>query len=312
MRKTITSAAVVAVTALASGAVAGPATATVPQTQQSEFAALRHAPTPEVPAGVKQFLGARVHQGLGLEASQTRRLTAPDGGSWDVTPGNGVICLFVESEQAGTCTSTVDALAGRLNIQFVEPSTDLKSDYVPTNTARFLAGVLPDGAVSTTATERLGAAAVAAKPNADGLYKLSSAGLIGTVTLHRAAKRSLKITPAFNAPKKKATANASWVYFDGIPSGYRYGYAFYGGLYGSRATITNIDIHSEDGNTICGNARNSPPGDNSWAGAFFCTNQNYSGATHAYGASPRSGYAGPGAPSASVLGGATEWYNSLA
>jgi hypothetical protein len=311
MRKSIISAAAAAFVAMASCATAGPATAALPQAP-SQFAALRHAPTSQVPSAAKQFLEGRPYRGLGLDVSQTRRIPAPDGGSWDVTPGDNVICLFVESEQAGICTSTADALAGRLNIQFVQPS-NLASDSVPTDTPRFQAGLLPDDAVSTTATASLGGATLSARPDANGLYRLASTGPVGIVTMHRAAKRSLKLTAAWSAPKPKPTAHAAGDYFDGIPPGHRGPYAYYTGLYGWQATITSISIMSYDGNTMCGNARNPQPpnGDGQWAGAFFCSAAQYWAVSHPYGGYHRSGWAGPGAPSASVLGGATEYYTSV-
>jgi hypothetical protein len=304
VRKGIISAVVVAVAAVASWAMAGPATAAVPQGQQLQFAALRHAPTSEVPEAVKHFAAGKHYQGLGLDVAQTRRIAAPDGGSWDVTPGNGYICLFVESQETGACATTADALAGRLTFHFVTPSTEVgKRDSVPSDTPRFQVGLVPDGVVATTATARLGGSAVAARPNPDGLYRLSSNGVVGAVTMHRAGGRSRLIT---TGAKKPAVAHAS--YMDGIPPGYWSGYAYFTGQYGNLATITDVSVDSLEGNTICGDARNP---DQSWAGLFFCTATTYVWLDHAYNGSHRYGYAGPGYPSASVYGAAREYYNSL-
>lgn len=309
MRSKIISAAVAALAAVASGAVAGPATAAPPDSQQSKFAALRHAPTPNVPAGVKRFLARRTDEGV--DVSQTRRVAAPDGGSWDVTPGDGHICLYVEREETGACATTADALAGRLTFLFVEPSTDPKVDSVPTDTPRFQVGLLPDGTASTSAKSRLSGDIVTAKSNSDGLYRLSSIGGLGAVTMHRATGRSLRITAAAKRmPAVKPGARAAYSGYITIPSPPWVGmpYAFYSGLYGAFATITNIRIGSWDTNTICGNARNP---NQTWGDNFFCTAAQYIQVDHAFNGTARSGWAGPGGYSASVLGVAWEWFNSI-
>jgi hypothetical protein len=299
---------VVAVAAVASGAVAGPATAAAPQSHQSQFAALRHAPTAAVPAAVTRFVSWRSNQGLGLDASQTRRIAAPDGGSWDVTPGDGYICLFVESQETGACTTTANALAGRLSFEFVKPSPDL--DSVPTATPRSQVGLLPDGMISTTATSRLGGGVVSAKANPDGLYRLSSIGATGAVTMHAASGRSrlIRDANAWHAPKTRAVAHAATSYWDGIPAGHGNGWAFYHEQYGSYATITGVDIDSFDGNTICGNTRDLSGG---WGSEFFCSSQPWVHVAHGYNGAHRSGWAGPGGLSASVYAGVYEVYNSL-
>lgn len=291
----------------------GSACAATTSGPQSRFAALRHAPAPKVPASVREFLRGPISQELGVDASETRRVAAPDGGSWDITPGAKGICLFVESEQTGTCAPMADALAGRLNIQFVEPSKapvaiDLAAPRVPADTPRFQAGLLPDDSVSTTANARL-EGAIAARPNRDGLYRLSGTGVIGQVTLHRLGRRSLAITapqrrsPSLFAPPKAHAASGP--YWDGIPPYHSNGWAFYGAEWGRWAGINWVTIFSSDTNNICGNAQNL---DGSWAGLYFCTTSPW-GNQHVYnGAILRRGYAGPGTPSASVLGAATQYY----
>lgn len=96
----------VAVTVLVAGVSAESASAGVPKIQRDGFAALRHAPSTSVPAEVKRFASSRAAAGFGIDVSETRRVAAPDGGSWDVLSGAAGICMFDETEQTGTCAST--------------------------------------------------------------------------------------------------------------------------------------------------------------------------------------------------------------
>jgi hypothetical protein len=292
------------------GALAVPATAAVPQAQQSHFAALRHAPASEVPKDVKGFLQYDSAKKMGVDPEQTRRVPAPGGGSAYVTPGEIGICLYVESEQTGTCAPTADALAGRLSMEFVEPDS---GDDVPIDTPRRKVGLLPDGAVKATGSARMSGPTVA-RPSADGLYRLSGTGIfVGNVTMHRAGKRPLLITAANKWPSTAKARKSNWCQPNGycgmdyIPPG-RNGWAYYGGLYGWTATITRVLIYSLDSNTICGNAKGANGG--AWAGAFFCTNSQF-GDYRNYDAAHRAGWAGPGGASASVYGVAAEQYFSL-
>lgn len=302
----------VVVIALAVGVSAESALAGVPQAQKDHFAALRHAPSSSVPAEVKRFATSEVPAGLGINPSETRRVAAPDGGRWDVLSGSEGICLFDESEQTGTCATTADAIAGRLSMLFVAPSqervTPGASYTVPENTPRHVVGILPDDALSVTASSAVGNS-LAARSNKDGLYRLSSsAGPVGTMTMRRAGNRAMKITPARQrgsaSVKARASACTPGINCAHAPipvSGRNYweNYAFYSGQWGTWSGVREVDIYSKDTNTICGNAYNP---DNTWAGNFFCINTTAYGIGHPYAGSLRIPWAGPGAPSASVLG----------
>lgn len=116
--------------------------------------------------------------------------------------------------------------------------------------------------------------------------------------MHRAGKRSLRLTAAWNqhkALKKSPTAHVACPCWDSIPAGHSEWRVFDTvGLYGTQARITLVWVQSHDGNWMCGNARNSPPyGDNLWAGLFFCSNNTTWQATHEYGNYPRSGWGAP-------------------
>jgi hypothetical protein len=306
-KRSVGALAVVALTGLVASGSAGASVSP----GQNKFAALRHAPTSAPPAAVAKFLKSQGERGVDVDVAQTRRVAAPGGGTWDVTPGDGVICLFVESEQTGGCVSTANALAGRLNFQFVEPSNDFgKAGSVPADTARSQVGLLPDDVVSTTASPKLGGAA-SARPNVNGLYRLSGTGDLGTVTVHRFNKRPTAITKALKwkaAPSTPTAKAASCPCIDYIPAGYN-NWAFYsGGNYGPYGRIWWVYVKSWDTNTICGGARNP---DQTWAGTFFCTADTQYGIYHYYDNTYyRSGWAGPGYPSASVWGQASEEYLS--
>jgi hypothetical protein len=265
----------------------------------------------ELPVAVTRFLASQSKAGAQVEESETRRVAAPGGGMWDVTPGRGVMCLFVEREQTGACTSTADALAGRLSILFVTPRANSgRGSGVPTDTDRFQAGLLPADVVSVAASSRLGRT-VKTRVTQDGLYRLAAVRTFGRVQMHRVGGSTSPIT---KAPRWKSAigpiARVACPCWNSIPAYHSGPWAFYaGGNYGPHATVTGVSIISDDGNTICGNVINP---NNTWAGNFFCTVDHSWGAQHAYNGSMRSGWAGPGAPSASVLGEATEWFNSLA
>ncbi|HEV7754082.1 MAG TPA: hypothetical protein VGO71_21200 [Baekduia sp.] len=122
---------------------------------------------------------------------QARRVAAPGGGFWDVIPGNGQVCLFIESEGGGGCTSAADAAAGRLLVAVLPPPVDDgKGGFMePTNVRATYLGVAPTGATQATATGT--SEPVTSDVTSNGLYRVLAGNTARTITLSRDGASSL-------------------------------------------------------------------------------------------------------------------------
>lgn len=288
---------------------------------ESRFAVLRHAPVSQVPAAVSRFARVVGQQGTVVDAAQARRVKGPGGGWVDVVPGPDGICLYDEDQHVGTCAANADVLAGRLSVQLVQPSSAAPGD-IPTDTPRIQIGLLPDGALSATATSRTGDA-TAATPTRDGLYQLTSSGPIRAVAMRVAGRPPVRLTGMKHSflrrQKTPPVARASEVcgytncYWDGIPAAHYWtGWTFYVGQnqHGNWATVRDVTlgVYNFAPEILCGNAENL---NGSMAGYWFCTAPG-GHAYHDYSGVVRRGLAGAGYPSTVVNGYAGEFYTSLA
>ncbi|HEV7754124.1 MAG TPA: hypothetical protein VGO71_21410 [Baekduia sp.] len=245
----------------------------VPAAQASAFRALRAAATPasQVPDVVHQFADSKLATEYGADLAQTRRVTAPDGTYWDILPGAGGMCLFVETEQAGTCGSTADATAGKLNISFLPPP--VAGSTRQTSTRETKAGLAPDAVTSTTAVLSSGKI-TGGDLTADGLYRIPSSTGVEKVLLVRRHKAPLVFDKqgwnkaGDSQPADHLTAHAATDVRLDIPVGGGYH------TYDSAGTfaygwwpVHYVDAHSLDYRNICVNAQNQ---DGTWAGNAAC------------------------------------------
>jgi hypothetical protein len=317
MRRTLQAAATLVVGVAASSAMLVPAAHAAPSTakgqlkavlpaQASAFRALRAAATPasELPAIVQRFAEGKMSTEFGVDVSQARRVTAPDGTRWDILPGTKGICLFVESEDGGVCTSTADAKAGKLSLSILPPPAAGSAEQ--TSDRETKAGLVPDSVTATTAV--LGSGKVTAAGLSDsGLYRLASASGVDKLTLARPNKTPLTFDKqswnklGANGALKRVTAKSASLGWLDIPTGggnYTYDSA---GLFAAHwLTVHEVDAHSVDGRSICVNAQNQ---DGTWAGNALC------GLTpaHSYNGSVRRGIICANGGGNYVYGYGTEW-----
>jgi hypothetical protein len=295
--------------ALAMATPGAVAAAAAPSDQvHAAFRVLREPTTPNVPTGVRWFISSSAGRAAGLDASNVHRVAAPGGGFWDVLPGEGQLCLYIESDQVGSCVSDQQALAGYLQV-ISKPFADQPPLAAPVTVAdgpEEHRGIAPDGVTSVAPVATV-AAGDAAEPTADGLFSVASRVTVKTLVLHRARAVSLKVFRRWHGPRltiaRRVVARAAA--FDYIPSAnhvisniwiYQPGWSV-----GNWHNITAVGIAVYNGQgELCENAQNS---DGSLAGVGQCT---YGSLSHAYNGSYRRGLA-QGAV-ADTWGTATETY----
>jgi hypothetical protein len=318
MRRTLQAAATLVVGVAASSAMLVPAANAAPSTvkgqlkavpvaQASAFRALRAAATPasELPAIVQRFADGKMSAEFGVDIAQARRVAAPDGTRWDILPGTGGICLFIESEEGGVCTSTADAKAGKLSLSILPPpaagSTRQTSDH------ETQAGLVPDSVTATTAV--LGSGKItAANLNGSGLYRLASGSGVDTLLLARQSKTPLKLSDkqgwskagSFASPKG-LTASAANGWLDIPTGGAHVTYDSAGTFAAHWMPVAEVDAHSLDGRSICVNAMNQ---NGTWAANALCGLN----PAHSYNSSTRLGIVCANGGGNYVYGYGTEWF----
>jgi hypothetical protein len=264
--------------AAAAAKTAAPSAAVAHTAQVASLPALKGAPATSLPKAVTDWAKGSFARKSGVDVSQARRLAAPGGGFWVVVPGDGEVCLFIESEGAASCSKAADAAAGRLYVALLPPPiSDGKGGVIqPADGRATYLGVAP--AHVSTATAKLSSSTADADVNANGLYRLLADNTATSVDLHRDGASSLTVyeptAPAMAtaAKRKERGLSAIAATLDGsyIPYGTTCCRWFdSAGTFGVWRYINEVYAYWGDGVNICVNAQNH---DGSWAGTAVCSN----------------------------------------
>ena len=262
--------------------------------QRGAFPVLEEPAAATVPAGVRTFVASPIGVGAGVDDGNVHRLPAPGGGYWDVLPGDGQVCLFIEADHVGACVATEQALAGYLQIisrplVADEPAVGASAPTLAGPEVR--RGLAPDGVRSVAAITADGVADDQAT-TAHGLFAVRAGGRVESVLLRRARGRSaLHVGQRWHGvtrPKqlRPLAHAATWEYIPGPTqiSGAVWQYSA-GWSAGNWHNITAVSVNVQSFTTgqLCEGAQNS---DGSLAGVGMCT---YGSLSQAYNGSYRRG-----------------------